>query len=88
MQNKFIRKYINIILVILIFSLLLLAWVNRWHITKYEISANTEVYIKENIFTGVRCTLREGVISTDRDNMRRIFNFPRWCTKLEYPWNL
>ena len=81
------KNYINICLIILVSCVLLFAWANRWNISKYTLSSDQEVYVKENIYTGVRCTLREGLVASDGDRIRSAFKFPNWCIKLEYPWN-
>ena len=82
------KKYINICLVILVFSILLFAWANRWNIYEYKIGEQ-EVFVKENIYTGVRCTIKEGIVTSGgRLSIKDSYNFPDWCPNLKYLWNM
>jgi hypothetical protein len=61
------------------------AWVNRYHYHEYSTDIGFKVYVRENIFTMDRCTLRLGfgIDELDEENwdsqIMEVSFFPDFC---------
>jgi hypothetical protein len=58
------------------------AWVNRFQLYEYETTSTQNVFVRENVLTGDRCTINEGAIkhlSLYNMGIIEYESFPKYC---------